>query len=280
MTTQNLLPRLLTGSALIALVVWVLFKAPLGVFSLVTTAFIGLGLNEFFSLVERKGIVIERWLGLGVGLAVPVSILTGFEPTKGWELFFMVMVFLALFLTQMRRQDSSQTIVGISTTLFGILYVSWSLSFLIKLRFLENPLLPGGAWLVALVLLITKGGDIGAYFVGSAIGRHPLLQRVSPHKTWEGMLGGLLFSVGGALALKGVFTGIPVRHLVILGLLLGVLGQLGDLSESLIKRDCQVKDSGALFPGMGGVLDVLDSLLFTSPICYLYVHKFLLGGLR
>jgi phosphatidate cytidylyltransferase len=276
--TQTLLSRLLTGSALIALVTWTLFKAPLWVFSLVTTAFIGLGLNEFFTLVERKGIVIERWLGLAVGLLIPISILTGFEPTRGWELFFMVVVFLALFLTQMRRPDSSQAIVGISTSLFGILYVSWSLSFLIKLRFLESPVLPGGAWLVALVLLITKGGDIGAYFVGSAIGRHTLIRRVSPSKTWEGMVGGLLFSVGGALALRGVFSQIPAAHLVALGLLLGALGQLGDLSESLVKRDCQVKDSGTLFPGMGGALDVLDSLLFTSPICYFYVHKFLMGA--
>ncbi|MDO8729725.1 MAG: phosphatidate cytidylyltransferase [Candidatus Omnitrophota bacterium] len=277
MNTQTLLPRLLTGSALIALVAGVLFKAPAWIFSLVTTVFIGLGLNEFFSLVERKGIVIERWLGLAVGLLIPISIWTGFEPTKGWELFFMVVVFLALFLTQMRRQDSSQAIVGISTALFGILYVSWSLSFLIKLRFLENPVLPSGIWLVALVLLITKGGDIGAYFVGSAIGRHALIRRVSPSKTWEGMVGGLLFSVGGALTLRGVFSQIPAYHLVVLGLLLGVLGQLGDLSESLVKRDCQVKDSGTLFPGMGGALDLLDSLLFTSPICYFYVHKFLLG---
>lgn len=278
MSARTLLPRILTGLALIALVAWVLFKAPLSIFSLVTTTFIGLGLNEFFSLVERKGIVIERWLGLGVGLAIPISILTGFEPTKGWELFFMVMVFLALFLTQMRRRDSSQAIVGISTALFGILYVSWSLSFLIKLRFLESPALPDGAWLVALVLLITKGGDIGAYFVGSAIGRHTLIRRISPSKTWEGMVGGLLFSVGAALALRGVFSQIPAYHLAVLGLLLGVLGQLGDLSESLVKRDCQVKDSGTLFPGMGGALDVLDSLLFTSPICYFYVHKFLMGG--
>ena len=276
-TARNLLPRLLTGSALIALVTWTLFKAPLWVFSVVTTTFIGLGLNEFFTLVERKGIIIERWLGLAVGLLIPISILTGFEPTKGWELFFMVVVFVALFLTQMRRRDSSQAIVGISTALFGILYVSWSLSFLIKLRFLEAPVLPSGAWLVALVLLSTKGGDMGAYFVGSAVGRHALIPRVSPSKTWEGMIGGLLFSMGSALVLKGVFSEVPVKHLLILGLLLGALGQLGDLSESLIKRDCQVKDSGTLFPGMGGALDVLDSLLFTSPICYFYVHKFLLG---
>ena len=272
-----LLPRLLTGSALIALVAWVLFWAPPWVFALVTIAFVGLGLNEFFSLVERKGILIERWIGLAVGLLIPISILFEFEPTKGWELFFMMVALLTLFLLQLRRRDSSQAIVGVSTALFGIFYVSWCFSFLIKLRFLDAPSLPSGSWLVVLLLLITKGGDVGAYFVGSAIGRHALAPRISPHKTWEGMVGGLLFSVGGALVLRPVFSQVPVQHLLILGLMLGILGQLGDLSESLIKRDCQVKDSGTLLPGMGGVLDVLDSLLFTAPICYFYVRKFLVG---
>ena len=272
-----LLPRLLTGSALIALVAWVLFWAPPWVFALVTIAFVGLGLNEFFSLVERKGILIERWIGLAVGLLIPISILFEFEPTKGWELFFMMVALLTLFLLQLRRRDSSQAIVGVSTALFGIFYVSWCFSFLIKLRFLDAPSLPSGSWLVVLLLLITKGGDVGAYFVGSAIGRHALAPRISPHKTWEGMVGGLLFSVGGALVLRPVFSQVPVQHLLILGLMLGILGQLGDLLESLIKRDCQVKDSGTLLPGMGGVLDVLDSLLFTAPICYFYVRKFLVG---
>ena len=275
---NSLAPRLLTGSVLIAFIVWVLFRAPHWVFAAVTIAFIGLGLNEFFALVERKGIVIERWIGLGVGLIIPLSIYLGFEPTKGWELFFMVLVFLSLFLLQLRRPDSSQAIVGVSTALFGIFYVSWCFSFLIKLRFLKGPSLPDGRWLVALLLLATKGGDIGAYAVGSLFGRHTLIRRISPSKTWEGLIGGLFFSVGASLAMKPVFQGVPVRHLLILGLLLGILGQLGDLSESLIKRDCQAKDSGNLLPGMGGMLDVLDSLLFTAPICYFYVRKFLLGA--
>lgn len=256
----------------------VLFWAPLWVFTLVAMAFIGLGLNEFFELVQRKGIVIERWIGLAIGLLLPLSIVWRFEPTKGWELFFMVMVFLILLLLQLRRQDSSEAIVGVSTALFGIFYVSWCLCFLIKLRLLEAPSLPSGAWLVALLLLVVKGGDIGAYAVGSLLGKHPLIRRVSPSKTWEGALGGLLFSVMGALALRSVFAQVPLRHLLFLGLLLGSAGQLGDLSESLIKRDCQVKDSGRLLPGMGGVLDMLDSLLFAAPICYFYVNQFLAGA--
>ena len=272
---SNLALRLATGSMLIALVIGVLFFAPLWAFALVTVGFIAAALNEFFALVERKGILIERWIGLGVGLLIPLSIYWEFEPTKGWELFFMVLAFLVLFTLQLRRQDSSQTIVGISTALFGIFYISWCFSFLIKLRLTSGPMLPDGRWLVALVILSTKAGDIGAYTIGSLLGRHTLIRRVSPGKTWEGSIGGLLFSLVGALALKPAFPAISAGRLLALGLLLGFLGQLGDLSESMIKRDCQVKDSGILFPGMGGVLDVLDSLLFTSPIGYFYIHKFL-----
>ncbi len=275
---MNLLQRSLTGSLLILLVAWILFAGPLWLFGLVATVFTGLALNEFFALVERKGIVIERWIGLGIGLLIPLSIQWRFEPTKGWELFFVLVAFLTLFLLQLRRRDSSQAIVGVSTALFGILYVSWCFSFLVRLRFLEGPGLPGGEWLVAYLLLVTKGGDIGAYAVGSAIGRHTLIPRISPSKTWEGTLGGLAFSVGAAAALRSVFPAVGLRNLLILGGLLGILGQLGDLSESLVKRDCQVKDSGALLPGLGGVLDLLDSLLFTSPICYFYIQKFWVGG--
>ena len=278
MGPKGLHPRLVTGGLLTGAVVWVLFRAPLWVFAVVTVAFIGLGLNEFFALVERKGIVIERWIGLGVGLSIPLSIYVSFEPTKGWELLFMVLAFLTLFLLQLRRKDSSQAIVGVSTALFGIFYVSWCFSFLIKLRFVEGPGLPGGQWWVALLLLATKGGDIGAYVVGSLLGRHSLLPRISPSKTWEGAAGGLLFSVAAALAFRPVFSGVAWPVLLVFGLLLGILGQLGDLSESLIKRDCQVKDSGRLLPGMGGILDVLDSLLFTAPIGYFYVRKFIIGA--
>ena len=269
--------RLLTGALLIALVIVVLFASPLWLFALVTIGFIGVGLNEFFALVSRKGILIERWIGLGIGLMIPLSIYWEFEPTKGWELFFMVVALLALFILQLRRQDSSHAIVGISTALFGIFYVSWLFSFLIKLRLTSSPAIPDGRWSVAFLLLVTKGGDVGAYTVGSVFGKHALARRISPSKTWEGSLGGLLFSLGLACLLKPAFPQIPLGHLLTLALFLGIFGQLGDLSESLIKRDCQVKDSGRLLPGMGGVLDVLDSLLFTAPLCYFYIRKFFMG---
>jgi phosphatidate cytidylyltransferase len=118
--------------------------------------------------------------------------------------------------------------------------------------------------------LITKLGDIGAYLVGSRWGKKPLVPHISPKKTIEGSLGGLAFNILGALISKS-FLPFDYPQLLVAAVCLGVLGQLGDLSESLLKRDCQVKDSGNIFPGMGGALDQIDSLLFTAPVFYFYL---------
>lgn len=234
-------------------------------FNIAITLFIAIGLYEFFTMLEKKGINIYKYLGIGIGVIIPLSIIFRFETTKGWELLFIVLALLFLFLMQFRRRENSGVIVGISTTLFGILYVSWFLSFLIKIRYLNN-----GAGLFAAVLLITKLGDIGAYLIGSPFGKTPLIPHISPKKSVEGALAGLVFSVLGALASKQ-FLNLAYPHLIIVGIGLGILGQLGDLSESLIKRDCQVKDSGNILPGMGGILDEVDSLLFTAPVFYFYL---------
>jgi phosphatidate cytidylyltransferase len=244
--------------------------------ALLVTIFIIIGLYEFFTMLEHKGINIYKYFGIGMGAIIPLSILFRFELTKTWELLFIVLSLIFLILMQFRRSQSSGVIVGISVTIFGILYVSWFFSFLIKIRYLPN-----GLGFLAAVLLITKLGDIGAYFIGSRFGKRPLIPHISPKKSIEGSIGGLTFSVLGALVSKSFFPafgGIPpgrenlgYLHLVLLGIFLGILGQLGDLSESLMKRDCQVKDSGIIFPGLGGVLDVIDSLIFTGPAFYFYM---------
>ena len=160
--------------------------------------------------------------------------------------------------------------MALSCTIFGIFYISWFMSFLIKIRHLNQ-----GAGLLVTVFGITKAGDIGAYLLGSRFGRHALISRISPNKTREGFFGGILFSLlaalGGKFFMPDTFS---YLHILALGLFLGVLGQLGDLSESLMKRDCAVKDSGNIFPGLGGALDCVDSLLFTAPVFYFWVLHF------
>ncbi|MDD5565326.1 MAG: phosphatidate cytidylyltransferase [Candidatus Omnitrophica bacterium] len=233
--------------------------------ALVITVLIVLGLYEFFSMLEYKGIGIYKYFGIAMGLSIPVSIMCRFELTKGWELFFFILVLLFLIIMQFKRRESSGVIIGISTTIFGILYVSWFLSFLIRIRFMD-----GGLGFLASVLIITKLGDIGAYLVGVRFGKTPLIPRISPKKSLEGAFGGLLFSVLGALVCKP-FLPFEYGHLIAIGIAGAILAQLGDLSESLMKRDCQIKDASHIIPGIGGVLDLIDSLLFTGPVFYSYL---------
>jgi phosphatidate cytidylyltransferase len=259
--------RLVTSVLLISMVVGVLFVDWLC--GLVVTLFIVGGLYEFFSMLDKKGISAYKYFGMGLGMVIPLSIMLRFELTKGWEFLFIVLALLFLILMQFKRRKNAGAVVDISTTMFGIIYVSWFFSFLIKIRYLD-----GGMGLLAAVLLITKSADIGAYLIGSRFGKIPLLPRISPKKTVEGAIGGLIFSILAALICKPIL-GFGYLQLAILGVCMSILGQLGDLSESLIKRDCEVKDSGKIFPGMGGVLDEIDSLLFVAPAFYFYMSVIL-----
>jgi len=271
---NNFLSRFISATLLILFVFFTVMVWPNWFFCVVLTTMIALALNEFYTLVEKKGIAIFKISGISIGILVPTSIFFSFEPTKGWELLFIIAVLLTIFILQFTRSESNQAIVGVSTTTFGILYISWTFSFLMKLKLLQQDSLPAGSLLVAFLLLVTKIGDIGAYFIGTHFGKHSLIPRISPKKSVEGALGGFIFSVAAALASKAFLPSVPLYHLAILGCLLGVLAQIGDLSESLIKRDSQVKDSASLIPGLGGVLDLIDSILFTAPTLYFYALKF------
>lgn len=252
-------------SSLFGLAIWFF---PNWVFSALVSVLVGFSLNEFFGIVERKGVFVYKAFGITIGMLVPiiVHLQMGNEGYVTLEPFFIVIACLFTFVLQMTRRDSSQAEASIATTLFGLLYIAWFLSFSIKLKFLPN-----GTLLVIFLVLVTKGGDVGAYIVGSAIGKHCLIPRISPRKTVEGTIGGLVFSMIAALASKSYLSAFSMWHLATLGALLGVIGQVGDLAESLLKRDCGVKDSGANLSGFGGFLDLLDSLLFTTPIFCLYV---------
>lgn len=272
---NNLIPRFISSVLVILFVFFTVMVWPNWFFCVVLTAMIAVALNEFYTLVEKKGIPIFKISGISIAVLVPTSIFFDFEPTKGWELIFIIAVLLIIFILQFTRNESNQAIVGVSTTIFGILYISWTFSFMMKLKLMPQGLLPAGSLLVAFLLLVTKVGDIGAYFIGTYFGKHSLIPRISPKKSVEGAAGGFIFSVAAAIASKTFLPTVPLYHLLILGCLLGILAQIGDLSESLIKRDSQVKDSANLIPGLGGILDLIDSILFTAPTLYFYVLKFL-----
>jgi len=256
--------RIVSSLVLIGIIIAAVFLG--WFFNITVIIFIILGLYEFFTMLEHKGINSYKYFGIAMGTIIPISIIFRFELTRRWELLFIVLTLLFLIIMLFKRRENSGVIVDISTTVFGILYISWFFSFLIKIRYLNR-----GIGLFVAVLLITKLGDIGAYLIGARFGKTPLIPRISPNKSLEGALGGLLFSTAGAL-ISRPFLNLTYSHLILMGVSLGFLGQLGDLSESLMKRDCQVKDSGNILPGMGGVLDVMDSLLFSAPVFYFYIN--------
>jgi len=157
---------------------------------------------------------------------------------------------------------------------FGAVYVGGLLSFLVALR-LKDAAAGRGGDLVMMLFCILWTGDSFAYFIGKSIGRHKLAPAVSPKKTWEGAIAGFLFSILAAVACHYSFVPqISLMDSAILGTLVGVLGQIGDLGESIIKRAANVKDSGGILPGHGGILDRIDSLLFGAPAMYYYLFFF------
>jgi phosphatidate cytidylyltransferase len=182
-----------------------------------------------------------------------------------------------LCIRQFLSRHTTTGIVAISTTLFGLMYVPWLLNFIQKINFFSPPV--QGHYYLLYFVLVTKLSDCGAYMVGSLIGKHKMIPRISPGKTWEGFAGAIVVSTAASVlfaALAGShLAGMTLGHAVILGVILSISAVVGDLIESLFKREAGLKDSGRLFPGIGGILDLLDSLLFNAPLMYLYLRHIL-----
>jgi len=272
---RDIFKRIATSLGIISFVGVVTFFLPKWAFCVLVIIFIGFGLYEFFSIVEQKGIFVYKYFGIVAGIIIPiVTYLHLDEGHANLEPFFIVMACFFTFVLQFIRKDPTKDhLTSIAVTLLALFYVSWFFSFFIKIRYLET-----GPWLVSFLIIVTKAGDIGSFFVGRKFGKNPLIPRISPHKTREGSIGGLVFSIAFAFLCKGFLKDVAYYHVLILGILLGVVSQVGDLAESLLKRDLGVKDASRNLPGLGGVLDVIDSLIFTAPIFYFYI-KILLPNL-
>ena len=230
-----------------------------------------MGLFEFYRIMEARQVKPLTFLGLLMGIGLPFAILA-----PGILSLVIAGGVMVTLLYQMGRKDMPSAIANCAVTVFGLFYVVGLLSHLIVLRNLE-----GGMSLVFTVWFVTWMGDSGAFIIGRVCGKHKLFPRISPYKTVEGAIGGVGLAIGaGFLAyfvLRAVFKSapFPIYHTLFLGVTLGIVGILGDLSESLLKRGARVKDSGKNVPGHGGILDAFDSLLFTAPVMYYYA-KFIL----
>ncbi|MBI2927608.1 MAG: phosphatidate cytidylyltransferase [Verrucomicrobia bacterium] len=260
-----------------------------GFFLIVITVLAGLGLWEFYGLAEKREFVCFKWWGVVGGVLLMLGTFLHLQGVLGiansparvndFETIFLIVFVLGLCLRQFASPSNTAGLLAISTTLFGLMYVPWLLNFIQKITYF--PTLQGtGIYYLLFFIVVTKFSDIGAYVTGTLIGRHKMIPRISPNKTWEGFGGAIVFSTAASLVFAQLagpdrLTGMNWRHATILGVLLSVAAVVGDLIESLFKREAGVKDSGRLFPGIGGILDLLDSLLFNAPLMYLYLRHVL-----
>lgn len=235
------------------------------------------GLWEFYKMMEAKGLRPYKALGIMSGLALSWYV---FFQQGVYANFFLSVIFIGIMTLELARREKGLAVYHISVTIFGVFYVAWLGSHLILLR--ELPHLKGldyslGFSFVMVVFALTWCYDSGAFFIGIRFGRHQIFPKVSPGKTVEGMLGGIVFSIIGSLVVRLILAPyLSVVHAVGLALISSIVGQLGDLVESMIKRDVKIKDASATIPGHGGVLDRFDSVLFTSPLIYYFFKYFIL----
>jgi phosphatidate cytidylyltransferase len=262
--------RIISSVLILTLSLMVILLFPNWVFCALAAALIGMALYEFYSMVEKKNIRVYKYFGTLLGVLVPVFVYLEYDmKTAGMVPFSMVLFAIFIFARQFTRKDDSNILTSTAITLFGILYISWFFSFIIRLKYLPN-----GVNLVLFLLILTEGGDMGAYFIGSTVGKRLLIPRISPKKTVEGTLAGFIFTLILAVLCKPLLPELSYWQLLLAGILIGAIAPIADLAESLFKRDCGVKDSGTSLPGLGGVLDMIDSLLITSPVLYFYVTAF------
>jgi len=282
---SNLAQRLLTASIVIPLVLWLIVLG--GVPYLIAIIVITLmGLREFYRLIEDKGAHPLVGFGLVAGAALPCVAYLGNEYHTT---LLMTAVLLGVMVAQVGKAEITEALASISGTFFGVFYVSWLLSHAIVLRqFHEvvaarfgavagHEIAPdAGAFYMIFALFALVGCDAGAYFAGRKWGRRKLAPQISPAKTVEGALGGIVGGTLNALICKAIFdvwwpdlsAFFPWVAALLFAVVLTVVGIIGDLVESLLKRDAQRKDAGSVLPGMGGFLDRIDSSLLGIPVMY------------
>lgn len=245
-------------------------------------ALAGIGTSaEYFRLEARDPRARPyRWVGFGLCVAFWIvlgwqTIPQGIEPPWWLEAAFLAATLQAAFLPALAHTlEGRETLVRIYFTIFGVIYTALMMGFLARILFMEQA--ASGSHLLLMVIMVTKFSDMGAYAFGSLFGKHKMIPHISPAKTWEGLSGAF---TGAYLAMCSMMLIVPAKltpltwtTALILAPILCIAAVVGDLAESVLKRCHSIKDSGHKLPGIGGILDLTDSLLFTAPVCYFFLR--------
>jgi phosphatidate cytidylyltransferase len=277
--------RLGSTIALWTLILSAIFSGHEFAFFLVIAGMALASLHEYFRMLDHDGIPnfkLTAMVTATVFLIGSFYYFSRYGPGRSYD-FELVVLVLFLFILFTRQMFASirdhRPLQRMAYTIFGLLYIPWLFNFITKILFL-TPRGPDGEatgqYYVLFLVMVTKFSDMGAYAFGSLFGKHPFVPHISPKKTWEGFAGALVASL---IASYWLLAAMPQRlaalnffHATILGLVLGFAAVVGDLAESIVKRSTQIKDSSSVLPGIGGTLDLIDSLLFTAPLLFFYMR--------
>jgi phosphatidate cytidylyltransferase len=284
-TRSTFILRFISTIALWSIALTIAFSGYEALYCLLISVFGLLALWEFYRMLDHRGLPNFKVTGLLCGAVMLGGSFYYFSqmgPARSYDfevavmLFFLLTMFARQMFARLREDEPLQTM---SYTLFGLLYVIWLFNFMTKIVYVTPRSASGiltGQFYCLYLIAVTKFSDMGAYLTGMAFGRRLLIPHISPKKTWEGFFGALAFSLLASLGLYKLMPGhlavLTWTHAAVLGLLLGASAVIGDLAESIVKRSTGVKDSGGLLPGIGGALDLIDSLLFTGPLLFFYLR--------
>ena len=256
--------RVISGIVAIPIVVGIVWYGSTLLFFVLVSLAVLIACQEYFRMLQNTGISGFPLCGTGLAFLLLLSFYFNGNYFLEWGVIASLALFLSWFLS---GRDVKSALSDISGTLLGVMYVAGLSGYFLLIRELQM----GHAWILFLFVIVWLG-DTGAYYGGRSLGKTPLAPSVSPNKTVEGAVSGLLGSlVGAGLMQIWLLSEVSLVHCLIVALVCGIIGQFGDLAESLLKRNTGVKDSGNLIPGHGGVLDRIDSLLFAGPaffLCY------------
>ncbi len=269
-----MLTRTITGFLFIVVIVAGIYFNPtiaMCLFSLIVL----LGIDEFYGLVKKSNQIkpIKFWGTLtGLTLMIILCLLT-LRIAEVKLLFIpILMIFIIFFIELYRKKENP--FINVSYTILGILYVVIPFAMLFHLGFYTHSSFTNNYSFQIILgfFILLWSNDTGAYLAGRFFGKHKLFERISPKKTWEGSIGGMIITIGGAYILSMFFTNLNLTSWLIIAILIAVFGGLGDLVESMLKRSLKIKDSGNILPGHGGILDRFDGLLLSVPFVYSYIH--------
>jgi phosphatidate cytidylyltransferase len=272
--------RILTGGSFLVLVGLLYVYAPLWTLAAFVTLLTAIAVLETEHLMTHAGYPVLKWTTLAISV---LWMLVAWLATTGdpnWVTLRRFMPALAVwgvFLGCLFRSDQAATLSKLTGSFLTLAYMPVLMQFILELLAMGKDA-DGGKSLVLYGILVIKSTDMGAFFIGSAIGRHKLIPIISPAKSVEGVIGGVAVGMGVSSLLLYLYGysiggyGLGVVDGLLLGFLLAVFGVVGDLVESMLKRAAEIKDSGSWLKGLGGILDVLDSLVFALPVLYLYLQ--------